>query len=756
MAAIAAAGVVVFALVVNRHYPIERWMFLRYARAVAFAGVFGGSCLVAGHAVVVRLLKRTLPLEEHVSIAFAVGVLAFFLTTFVAGILGLYGTAFFLLCPALLIALGGPDFLRTMGRVARHGHRTSLRITPGHGAALAMGVLAIAWLWLGVMTPQNASYDARWYHLPIAQHYVAEGRISAFSEGWVPGALPQLASLLWTWALCMPGALFDRVITAAHVELVIFLFTLVGVSALVKRALGRRVPGAWVSLFLFPGIFCYDSGLVLGADHVAAVFAAPILLLSLRYWNGAERGHALLLAAATAGAVCTKYTALNLVPVPLSVVAVRAYRDRALTPALTFVGAALALTSPHWLKNWAFYGDPVFPVLRHWLPAHPWAAAAEAPHRTWFTLKAPPANLSGIVDMVKTFATFSFVPHDFPQYHRDVPVFGSLFTLTTPFLFVIRKQRVTLVFVAAYLGLAAWFWIHQYDRYLQTLVPWMAAGTCAVLIVVWGEGGWARVGVAALVGLQLVWGGDVPFLRSHRTATALPPKVVIDLLGMGFERDFDRRFESYPDWEAMGRALPRGAKVLVHEEELHFGLGVATALDYSGDQGTFYWGEPDTASPRAVWTALRAHGITHVLWADRLDHGTDTPAAALVFFDLVTHHVKRLGTFGGFALGELGTEPPPEGRVGGDVAYFPCETGFPFAPFTPGLYSLAAMARAPGDTRGVAPAALGVGLEQAIDRARFLVLDPRCNGALSEGTRDAFELLAARGTAMILMRKEPR
>ena len=34
---------------------------------------------------------------------------------------------------------------------------------------------------------------------------------------------------------------------------------------------GRRVPLAWAALLLFPGIYCYDSGLVLGADVDTAV-----------------------------------------------------------------------------------------------------------------------------------------------------------------------------------------------------------------------------------------------------------------------------------------------------------------------------------------------------------------------------------------------------------------------------------------------------------------------------------------------------
>ena len=85
------------------------------------------------------------------------------------------------------------------------------------------------------------------------------------SEDWT-----HLASLLYAWALGAPGSLFERIETAAHIELAIFHRTRVGVPAIVRRLLGRRAPLSWAALFLFPGIFCYASGLVLGSDHVAA------------------------------------------------------------------------------------------------------------------------------------------------------------------------------------------------------------------------------------------------------------------------------------------------------------------------------------------------------------------------------------------------------------------------------------------------------------------------------------------------------
>ena len=165
--------------------------------------------------------------------------------------------------------------------------------------------------------------------------------------------------------------------------------TLVGVGALYRRVLGERSPLAWTALFVFPGIFCYDSGLVLGADHVAALFAAPVALLALRFSEAPNRRWALLLGAAVAAALDTKYTAVLLLPLPLALVAKAALgqpdrRRTFVSSGLTLLGSIVVLTAPHWLKNAVYYGDPLFPLLRRFFPAHPWQEAAEAPLAGWY------------------------------------------------------------------------------------------------------------------------------------------------------------------------------------------------------------------------------------------------------------------------------------------------------------------------------------------------------------------------------------
>src|SRR5262249_14820609 len=161
-------------------------------------------------------------------ISFALGVFAFFLTSFAFGLLHLYGTPFFFMAPAMLLAAGSPAASKTWERLRRHTRALDLRLRIGllEAAVLLFRLLSFLLVWIPTLSPHNASIDARWYHLPIAEHYVAQGGIGPFSEGWIAGAGPQLSSLLYAWAFSMPGSVFDRVVTAAQLEVAIFVMTL--------------------------------------------------------------------------------------------------------------------------------------------------------------------------------------------------------------------------------------------------------------------------------------------------------------------------------------------------------------------------------------------------------------------------------------------------------------------------------------------------------------------------------------------------
>ena len=195
---IAAAGLLWF---VNRHQPLEQWLFWPYLGfALATAGWLL-SCLSIGHAAL-RLLAIRLPFRERLLFDVTVGVLLFAIGLFVAGLFRLLRPPFFFVYPALLLAVGARWTFADLRRAWRHlraGLRRS-RVPPSlpYIGALLFGALGLAIVYLSILTPDNVAFDSRTYHLPIAEHFAAWGRIGKFPEGWYAGVLPHLASWLYT------------------------------------------------------------------------------------------------------------------------------------------------------------------------------------------------------------------------------------------------------------------------------------------------------------------------------------------------------------------------------------------------------------------------------------------------------------------------------------------------------------------------------------------------------------------------------
>jgi hypothetical protein len=610
-----------FAWLTGQFYPLRHWLFFYYARAWLLAGLFSVASLSAGLRILGYVVPESLRLGERLVLGFALGVLAFFWGVFLAGLGGLFGTVFFWAWPAILLLAGGPNVARMAGRAWVHLRRFGVRLVMPRGPVEVLGalliVLSLAAVYLQVMTPCNVGADANAYHIPIAEHYAAAGRIRPFADGWYNGAFPQLASVLFTWAYQAPGDFHDHLALSSHLEWALFLPTLAGVAVLAGR-LGRtlRLPFAGAAVFLFPGIYLYDSSLITGADHVLAFWAVPLALALLRAGRRFSVPNALLVGAFSAAVMLTKYQGIYLfVPAALFMLVLWA-RARRMAPLLAWGLSGLVLSTAFWLKNWVFYGDPLFPLLHDYLPSHPFHAENAPlmdrvfadPH---FVVTGTPAQK--LVKTLKTLVTFSFQPNDWGGFHGDTPVFGSLFTLLVPVLLFLRApRRLWLLVLGSHLGVAVWYLNQHQDRYLQALLPWMAACTAVTLQLAWQHGPFVRTGVVALVALQLVWGSDVYFIRTHAMLGDSPIRAAGDLLGAAYQHRYEERFARSGSLEEIGRKLPGGATVLVHDVDEKLGARSQAVLDNPGRQGAIEYLKLD--SPRAVKNLWRKLEVTHVVY----------------------------------------------------------------------------------------------------------------------------------------------
>jgi hypothetical protein len=723
---------------VHQHYPIQHWLFWRYF-AYWLASAAFWLCVTAAGDRIVRLVRgRRLPAREHLAVALALGLLATATLIFISGLARGFGTPFFVLFPALLAALGGRSYFTFLWRFARRSFQRSGGTRPWAEITLVAGVVAALFVYAPIMSPGNISYDARWYHIPIAEHYAAQGSVSRFPEGWTLGAYPQLVTLISTWVMQLPfGKLFDRLMLIAHFEWAIFIATLAAVPVMVRRVSpGLSGYRSWLFVFLFPGLFLYDSNLNASADHYVAAMAPAIWLTLLRAWRKLEPRACTLLALALAAAANTKYTALSLVGPACLGLGLRftwlilAGPNRPSVPPRVKVlaGAAvatvvfLASTAMHWLKNLIFYGDPLFPTMNAALKLRPWAEDATVHyqkfmmvHGTWH----PPATLEGVKETLKTAVTFAFVPNNWPALHGAVPVLGMLFTLSILALpFCKKPGRLWAIALASELGVLLWYWTSHQDRYLQALVPWFAAFTAAVFALAYQSGWPGRVAAVALAAAQGVWGSDVPFIPTHAMLGDTPLRETARLLGQGYLKNYDTRLNA-TEHEPIAAALPKSAKVLLHNQHVHLGLQRAAVNDWSPFQSGLSYRA--LGSAHAVFEKLQSFGVTHVLFTTTpiyaLEH--DSVGGDLVFWDFIERQTQNRQTIGQFTLVELPEAPRPS-AANSTVMYLGCDNG---SGYRSGLYEVRDLSQV-YDLPFPSPreAESATALNEQLSRASFAVL----------------------------------
>jgi hypothetical protein len=474
-----------------------------------------------------------------------------------------------------------------------------------------------------------------------------------------------------------------------------------------------------------------------------------------------------------AGALLTKYQGTIISTFPIAAIGLRAVmlgarrlRRGSEIGAAWIVGplcgaaAGLVLTSPHWLKNWVWYGDPLFPYLHHWF-GNRWPAEAREVFQDWFldvNMGAWRPQGTLVERLGATFRgllSYSFEPHDWPRFHGKRPIFGSLFTLLVPCLpFLKARARLWMLFFAGHVAIFVWFWSAHVDRYLQVALPWMAASVAAALILVWRSGVPARLAAAALVGLQIVWGGDVYFLPAHAMMGATPAIKVSELLAMGQARKYDERLRVPDGLFRFGEQLPENARVLMHEENRRLGVFRPVVSDFRPWQFGLTYAQFE--SPRTLHDRLVDWGITHIIWREATSRGYDSLGSDLRFFEYVTQWAPPPQRVGGRAVSTLAPSPPAS-KDSNVVAYLGCRSFY-----QRGLHQVADLkiggkvpAKLHRNLPAFKPAARDSGsIDALVGEAQFVVTDASCKPAPSPAAMTPFIKMATRGKEQLWVRRK--
>ena len=783
-----AAGICVFLFAVRGHYPIGQWLFWVYAKLWLWCALFMLGCVSVGNLVIGLLLPQSLPLRERMLYSLCAGVVVFFQLMFLGGLLGLYGPVFAVAMPVLLVLVGAPRLFLRARRALRHlrAARQKPRPPPSWWTTpvLLFGSLGVLVVYFSILAPQNIAFDAHFYHLGLAQQYVTDGVIRRFPEGWAPGALPQLASVLYTWTFLLPGLdMFGRICAAAHLEFTLFLSTLAGVPILVRwLAPGTAARGSWAAFFLFPGVLLYDSSLTVAADHIAALWTIPVYLALRRAWSDLNPRRCALLAVMLVGPLLTKYQATYVLAFPALVIAIRLVwllgapilarlRRQARLPSTrsplagvaTLVLVGTVLTMPHWLKNWVWYGDPLYPYLHRFFAPTRWAPDMGSTFTLfqawqsdgWGVQATTPGGR--LLETLRVLVTFSMEPHDWPRFHGTLPVFGSLFTLSLLALPFLRgARRVWGVVIACELGLLVWYWTLHQDRYLQILVPWMVCAVVAAVTLAWRTNTVNRVLVAGLLAIHIVWAGDIIFIPAHAMTAASPIVTTSKLLATGYQKKYAERFVMDGALFDIGRSpnLPPNARVLLHENNPRLGIWRPVVMDVSGWQYALRYELLD--SPSAVHEALHRLGVTFVVSRPSTSRNTDSLGSDLRYFDFLRLGTTKVSTHGELGLFKI-ADSPPQGEPNNRVAYLGCDKFY-----EPGLHSLRTMTvhekwekkprRRPAQKRLTKEAA---SINEIVSQADYAVTDNACKRDIAPDLLTAFVQIATRDNETLWARTQP-
>ena len=614
----------------NGYYAIGTWLFWPVALLWIYNLVLFSSFWSMGHLVVVRLLKLdTLPTMETAVLSVSSGVVVFGMAMYLLGFTGLFNLTAAIVLPIVFVAPSIRHLLRFYRqRASQWKGPVMLGGVEGVVAFLAtgFGAICLLFVYLPLLTPDSINFDAQWCHLTISQDYANAGRIIPFDADHARNII-QFAPLIhtWGWLLPMPG-LTQRWTMPLHTEFIFLLWTLAGIAAAARYLLNNeRLPRLWVVFFLFPAIYVYDMNLGGAADHVAAFFTPPLLLVTLRTMKKMEWRYLVLCGGLGGALLLTKYQGGYLLAACFLILLTawlvhwrRWLRNRSdaalLQPRTLLIGAGLGLAAfvvviaPHFGRNWVFHGNPLYPFAQDIFNSTPTVKDAsflvEYIHKDW-NFRPHGTLFETVVEAFELFGTFAFKTHYLLT--KDWPTYGGLFTLTLPMLLLLRRsRRIWLAAIVSWGALMMWAMTFRVDRNLQIFSPVIITTTAAMLVRVWQTGWVARAGLIPLVALQLVWGGDLVFCgRKHNIIQA------IDIIASGYENNLQRRDNARDQYKRLNEDLPPTAKVIRHQCRKNLGILRDMPMDWPGAQCKYSYDELNTL--QAFRDYLKKNGITHFI-----------------------------------------------------------------------------------------------------------------------------------------------
>ncbi len=468
-------------LALYRYLLPERPLEYTGIRAVAdlvFAISLLLGVLLVGGGVGLKIIRwlRVIPGSYLEMLAFAIpaGLGAFSYSIFALGLLGLLEPPYFLLL--FLVAIVGAsregwELALSGAARLRAGLRNWPRINLGQKLLLIGFLLFFILTLLQALTPPW-DYDGLMYHLQGPRMFLASGKIIPLPDIWQANA-PFTIEMLYMFGLRFQSDTFAKLLHMSYgIALVIATF-----------AFGKRIAG-WQGGWLAATILVAIPILPIWAAQAYADMAWAVYEFLGVYawflWLKSDRRAWLALSAIAVGlALGSKFLGLGIWgTLGLAVVwgSRRQGWKRIFQNAAMFLGIALLIGSPWYLKNWLWTGNPIYPLYFGGLD---WPA-----ERVQLLM-----NYLGSFGVGHQLVDYLLLPLSiYIQYERFTTFLGSievlsfLYPLLVLYPFIRHKKAIHILGVIVLIRLVLWALASQQIRFLLPVFPGLSLLTASVLL----------------------------------------------------------------------------------------------------------------------------------------------------------------------------------------------------------------------------------------------------------------------------------
>lgn len=520
---------------------------------------------------------------ETLSISLFIGTGALGLAVLGLGLVGLLRPVpVLILCGALII------FSRTeiprLGDLIQRGVRT-IAAAPEGKLITGVFLVLVALLLVRAATPPH-NFDENIYHLPVTQAFVEQGRIFPNFNNSM-GNQPFLIHMVY--ALCLMAG---SDIAAKFFSLGLCVATALALYGFGERFITRRVAAVAVFVFFAAGMVI-EVGVTTRVDVAVAGMLFVTTYAMINYLDTGERGWlwtSALLAGFSLGIKHSAALWLLLVGVLYLVESLRkASFTSTLKHGLVYAVIMFAVASPWYAKNYAWFGNPVYPFFTGEVASYGpdglryFNSDDERKLDAHFDVvrKEMPALVNDVEDAIAGNASVRPERHPMRPWEvylrpntylmaeaRHYP--NYLFLVLPLAVFIIRRRWLVwlLVLSACYFVMATWSsWI---ARYLLPAYPALSILTAYTLVTV---GDWLQQKSERL--------GQVPIYVVAIALTVVVATSFKSLIGRNAfpfvagtmsRRDFMRGFSYYRPVDFINTQLPADARIMSIGAQMTYGL----------------------------------------------------------------------------------------------------------------------------------------------------------------------------------------